>query len=371
LAVFVVDKRKQPLMPCSEKRARLLPEHGRAVVRRLYPFTVRLKARISGDVQPARVKLDRRRSRWSCCRARDEDGYRGPAVLRLGKLVPAAGMAVERVRFDMPLLERPEISDIAYQQGSRAGYGVSEYVFERFGRHCVYCSATDMPLNADHVVTKSRGGSNRVSNSVPACMPCKTAMAARRIEEFLADDRKRFAAIKTRLKAPLKDAAAADGTRWASYEAPADIGLPVEAWSGGSTKFNRPRPGTPKTHALDAAFVGEMETLTGWQTPTLQIKASGRDDYCCPRGFCTRSKIVRGFQTDDMGRTEAVKRKCAGIHVRRVAVPATRSFRVGKADSINAGHCKLLHCADDHGYGRRPALPPAIEIAGFQRGVFL
>jgi len=41
MAVFVLDKRKKPLMPCSEKRARLLLERGRARVHRLVPFTIR------------------------------------------------------------------------------------------------------------------------------------------------------------------------------------------------------------------------------------------------------------------------------------------------------------------------------------------
>jgi hypothetical protein len=41
LAVFVLDKRKKPPMPCSEKRARLLLTRGRAVVHRRYPFTTR------------------------------------------------------------------------------------------------------------------------------------------------------------------------------------------------------------------------------------------------------------------------------------------------------------------------------------------
>ena len=58
MAVFVLDKRQHPLMPCSEKRARLLLERGRAVVVKLYPFTIRLKDRIGGEVQPLRVKLD-------------------------------------------------------------------------------------------------------------------------------------------------------------------------------------------------------------------------------------------------------------------------------------------------------------------------
>ncbi|MEA3643231.1 MAG: RNA-guided endonuclease IscB [Lamprobacter sp.] len=58
MAVFVLDKQKKPLMPCSEKRARLLLQRGRAVVVRPAPFTIRLKDRIGGDTQPARLKID-------------------------------------------------------------------------------------------------------------------------------------------------------------------------------------------------------------------------------------------------------------------------------------------------------------------------
>ncbi len=58
LAVFVLDKKKKPLMPCSEKRARLLLERKKAVVHRMAPFTIRLKERIGGETQPVRVKLD-------------------------------------------------------------------------------------------------------------------------------------------------------------------------------------------------------------------------------------------------------------------------------------------------------------------------
>src|SRR5579875_281427 len=58
--VFVLDKRKKPLMPCSEKRARLLLERGRARVHRLVPFTIRLVDRTAEQsvLQPVRLKLD-------------------------------------------------------------------------------------------------------------------------------------------------------------------------------------------------------------------------------------------------------------------------------------------------------------------------
>ncbi len=58
MAVFVLDKRKKPLMPCTEKRARLLLDRGRALVVKMYPFTIRLKDRIGGELQPLRIKLD-------------------------------------------------------------------------------------------------------------------------------------------------------------------------------------------------------------------------------------------------------------------------------------------------------------------------
>jgi hypothetical protein len=60
MAVFVLDKRKKPLMPCSEKRARLLLERGRARVHRLVPFTIRLVDRLQEEsaLQPVRLKLD-------------------------------------------------------------------------------------------------------------------------------------------------------------------------------------------------------------------------------------------------------------------------------------------------------------------------
>ena len=41
MAVFVLDRRKKPLMPCSEKRARIMLGRGRARIHRMMPFTIR------------------------------------------------------------------------------------------------------------------------------------------------------------------------------------------------------------------------------------------------------------------------------------------------------------------------------------------
>ena len=60
MAVFVLDHQGKALMPCTEKRARLLLARGRARVHRLVPLVIRLVDRelASCAVQPLRLKLD-------------------------------------------------------------------------------------------------------------------------------------------------------------------------------------------------------------------------------------------------------------------------------------------------------------------------
>ena len=60
MAVLVMDKQGTPLMPCSEKRARLLLERGRARVHRIMPFVIRLVGLKAENCafQSLRIKLD-------------------------------------------------------------------------------------------------------------------------------------------------------------------------------------------------------------------------------------------------------------------------------------------------------------------------
>jgi hypothetical protein len=60
VAVLVLDRHKKPLMPCTEKRARLLLERDRARVVRMVPFTIRLVDRTveRSETQPLILKID-------------------------------------------------------------------------------------------------------------------------------------------------------------------------------------------------------------------------------------------------------------------------------------------------------------------------
>src|SRR5437588_833403 len=78
-------------------------------------------------------------------------------------------------------------------------------------------------------------------------------------------------------RAPLKDAAAVNTTRWALYERLKQEGLPIECGSGGLTKFNRTQRGLPKAHWIDAACVGRStpHSLKIARINPLLISASG------------------------------------------------------------------------------------------------
>jgi len=99
-------------------------------------------------------------------------------VNRFQQLVPVAGIAQELVRFDMQVMENPEISGVEYQQGTLAGYEVREYLLNKWNRECSYCGAKDVPLQIEHIHSKACGGSNRVSNLALACQPCNQKKGA-------------------------------------------------------------------------------------------------------------------------------------------------------------------------------------------------
>lgn len=424
LSVFVIDKQKKPLMPCSEKRARQLLERRRAVVHRLYPFTIRLKDRVGGDVRPVRIKIDpgskvtggvvvredeagqhvlalaeiahrgqvvhkhmesrsafRRRRRGANLRyraprfdnRRRPEGWLPPSlksrigniltwVARLRRLVPVAALSQELVKFDLQKHEDPEVSGIEYQQGTLAGYELREYLLEKWHRTCAYCGKTDVPLQIEHIHPKSRGGPDRVSNLTLACEPCNRRKGNRPVEVFLKGKPEVLSRILKQAKSPLKDAAAVNASRWAPYHKLQATGLPVETGSGGRTKWNRSRLEIPKSHALDAACVGDVEAVSGWRIPVLKIKAGGRGayqrtrltDYGFPRGYLLRQKSVRGFQTGDIVRADVRSGKKVGVYHGRVAIRATGWFNVQTPDGVVQGiswkDCTIQQRVDGYAY---------------------
>jgi 5-methylcytosine-specific restriction endonuclease McrA len=236
MAVFVLDRKQAPLMPCSEKRARKLLAAGRARVHRLLPFAIRLLDRTVAACafQPLKIKLDPGSKTMGIAIVRESETF---------------GRAKQLVRFDMQQMDKPEIAGVEYRQGTLAGYEVREYLLEKWGRKCAYCDAQNVPLNIDHVHARARGGSNRISNLVLACVQCNIKKGAHDVQAFLSREPARLARIEMQMLRPLKDAAAVNATRWALWQALKATGLPVATGSGGRRELIDQRCGM-LTYAL-------------------------------------------------------------------------------------------------------------------------
>ena len=283
---------------------------------------------------------------------------------RYRRWVPLTRIDVERVKFDLALLQNPEVAGVEYQRGDLFGWEIRSYLLEKFQHRCVYCGRENTAFELDHIRTRARGGSNRVSNLARSCHDCNAAKGDRTASEFGHPE------VEAQARQPLRDAAAVNATRFALVEALRLLNLPIGIWSGGRTRWNRHRFGVEKTHALDAMCVGELAGVRLPGMRTLAIRAQGRGSYQrtnvdgsgFPRGYLTRTKRIRGFSTGDLVRAQVPDHlRTRGIHLGRVAVRASGSFRVGKVDGINATYCSLLQRADGYGYALREkgeALPP-------------
>jgi 5-methylcytosine-specific restriction endonuclease McrA len=315
-------------------------------------------------------------------------------VNRIQRYAPVSAITTELVRFDMQALENPEIEGAQYQQGTLAGYEVREYLLEKWHRTCAYCGAQNVPLQIEHIHPKSKSGSDRISNLTLACQCCNQKKGILPVEVFLARKPELLKRILGQAKRPLKDAAAVNSTRWTLVNALKTTGLAVETASGGRTKFNRIELGIPKTHALDAACVGHVNSMTDWHKPTLCLKAMGRgsyqrtrlDKFGCVRGYLTRSKSIQGFQTGDMVKAEVTQGKKTGSYTGRVAVRASGSFNIQTRDGLVQGvshrYCTIVQRGDGYGYqlvaktdatGTPPkqwdASHPALYLPGLKAGV--
>jgi 5-methylcytosine-specific restriction endonuclease McrA len=283
-------------------------------------------------------------------------------VNRLMRFAPIAGISQELVRFDTQLLQNPEISGAEYQQGELAGYEVREYLLEKWERQCVYCGAKDIPLEVEHIVPRSKAGSDRVSNLTLACNACNLLKGNQDIKDFLAGKPDLLKRVLSQAKAPLKDAAAVNSTRWALLNRLKLTGLPVEVGTGGRTKYNRCRLNLPKLHWLDAACVGVVEQLQVCTTQPLLIKTTGHgtrqmcgtDKYGFPIRHRSKTQIHKGFQTGDMVKAVVTTGKKVGTYVGRVLCRASGSFDIstksGRVAGISHKFCSHIHKKDGYAY---------------------
>lgn len=241
MQVYVLNKDGMPLMPCKPAKARHLLRDGKAEVVQRTPFTIRLKWECESNTQEVRAGLDTgskkaaisavrddgevlyqskiklrtdihskmdRRRRYRRARRSRKTRHREPRfdnrrrdkgrlppslkskaesmikeVKKVGKILPVTRVNVEIAPFDMQKLKNPEIEGEEYQNGELKGHtSVRQYVLYRDKHQCINCKKDNVPLQAHHIMPRSKGGTEKPSNMISLCEECHEKLHKGEIE---------------------------------------------------------------------------------------------------------------------------------------------------------------------------------------------
>ena len=225
--------RGESLMPCSQRKARLLLKEGKAKIIGYKPFTIQLlqatgetiqevhfgvdtgakhigiaaissnKVLAKGEIElrddvhknmmvrhQARRDRRNRKTRYRKDRflnRKRKDGWLPPTVQskldatfmwidRFDSLLPNPILHIEVGKFDTQKMINPDITNEEYQNGQCAGYyDVRYFVFARDNYTCQVCKRKNKILNTHHIIYRTKGGTDRADNLITVCTDCHTS----------------------------------------------------------------------------------------------------------------------------------------------------------------------------------------------------
>ena len=225
--------RGEPLMPCSQRKARLLLKEEKAKIIGYKPFTIQLlqatgetiqevhlgvdtgaryigiaatssnKVLVKGEIElrddvhenmvnrsRARKLRRNRKTRYRKAKflnRKRQDGWLPPTVQskldatfmwidKFSKLLPCPILHIEVGKFDTQKMINPDITNEEYQKGQCAGYyDVRYFVFARDNYTCQVCKKKNKILNTHHIIYRSQGGTDRADNLITVCTDCHTS----------------------------------------------------------------------------------------------------------------------------------------------------------------------------------------------------
>lgn len=303
MRVFVINQRKEPLMPTIQSKARKLLKEGKAKIVKRTPFTIQLlfatgetKQEITLGVDTgskmigisattedeelfsAEVELrndiidllstrrQNRRTRRNRLRYRKprflnrvkskNKGWLAPSIehkiqthftiiKKIYEILPITKIIVEVASFDIQKIKNPDIEGKQYQEGDQLGFwNVREYVLFRDDHICQYCKgkSKDKILNVHHIESRKTGG-NSPSNLITICETCHKQYHEGKIE------------LNIKKGKSFKDAAFMGIMRWSFYNRLKEIYQNVSMTYGYITKNKRIKKQLPKEHRIDALCI--------------------------------------------------------------------------------------------------------------------
>ena len=225
LRVFVKNMRGESLMPCSQRKARLLLKEGKAKIIGYKPFTIQLTTPTGESTQDVHIGVDtgakhigiavtsedkvlakgeielrdgihekmelrsilrrvrrNRKTRYRQARFLNrerKDGWLPPTVQskldatfrwidEFCNLVPNPTLHIEVGKFDINKITTEELRENDVYNYYNKRY----YVFNRDGFTCQCCKKRSDRLKLHHIVYRSKGGTDSVNNLITVCETC-------------------------------------------------------------------------------------------------------------------------------------------------------------------------------------------------------
>ena len=353
--VYVLNCHGQPLMPCQPRKARILLKAGKAKVKSMVPFTIRLLYGSSSytqeislgidagtqhigvsattekvvlfeaDVSPrtdipellatrrqfrrarrtrttryrkARFDNRRRSQSWLAPSVQHKVDVHLKTIKRLHHLLPVSKTTIEVAQFDIQKINHPEIEGKAYQQGPQLGFqNVREYVLWRDGHSCQWCkgNSKDRVLNVHHIESRKTGGDSP-DNLITLCETCHDLIHRTHLEEKI-----------TRKRTSFRGATQMGIIRCRIYEE-SKVHFPnVHLTYGYITKSTRMAHRLEKSHTMDARCISGNPCARSEGTSYLMrwVRRNNRQLHKATiskrgqRRRNTASKYVQGFRLFD------------------------------------------------------------------------
>ena len=281
-------------------------------------------------------------------------------IKKYKKILNINKVLIERVSFDVAqMTSDTKLWGVAYQQGPLYQTKLKSYLFKKCNGRCVYCG--NKAEEIEHIVPKSKGGTDSPYNLVIACKKCNKLKGKSSLKEFGELMNKDYSHLEPK-KLP-RDASIVQAARNYMVKEITKLVSDTTLHDAWFTKYNRDELGLPKEHYYDALSVGEVPSKFNFLTDKiLLISAKGRgsrqmcrvDKYGFPRTSPKGSKSVKGFQTGDMVKAIVPKGLKQGEYLGKVAVRSSGKFdiqtKTKTIEGINHKYCHLIQRGDGYLY---------------------
>jgi len=349
-AVYVLNKRGKPLMPCSPGKARLLLKESKARVVQRTPFTIQLTVATGETKQPVTlgvdsgyshiglsavtdkqelysakvslrddmVKLNSERREYRRFRRYRKTWYRKPRFLNREKpegwlapsiqnkfdthiklinkakeILPISQINIEVAAFDIQKIKNPQISNTGYQNGEQKSFwNTREYVLYRDGHTCQHCKgkSKDPVLEVHHIISRQTGG-DRPDNLITLCKTCHEKVSKGELK------------LKVAPSKGFKAETFMSIVRWMLVNKLREQGNVVFHTYGYITKQNRIELELPKSHTNDAFLIAGGTAQKGRAVEYLiqQVRKCNRKLFKGDRSHIknTADRFICDFQRFD------------------------------------------------------------------------